>query len=195
MVRTEIATGLNVIVAIWVHRIPYAFAHVANHRLRPLFGCSAYKFRTKSSTGGYLGLGSHAARNRPNASARPVFPRAGRSHPLCGPPIPGSRWRNAEEDQEVCGTEKCLCSSCPRPPSASTSIRFGPHETADGVSLIPVPIIIQSVQLFPSHDRCSSALSSPLRKRSSRSGPHEDTATSEWSPPPKSRGLCHVEPS
>ena len=42
-----------------------------------------------------LSLGSHAARNRPNASAGPVFPRTGRSHPLCGPPIPGS-----SEDQE-----------------------------------------------------------------------------------------------
>ena len=66
------------------------FAHVATYALRPLFGCSAFKFRTKTSSGGYLELGSHAARNRPNASAGPVFPRAGRSHPLCGPPIPGS---------------------------------------------------------------------------------------------------------
>ena len=73
--------------------------------------------------------------------------------------------------------------------------QFGPQETADGVSLIPVPIITQPVQLFPSHDRCSSVLSSPLRKRSSRSGPHEDTATSEWSPPPKSTRLCQLEPS
>jgi hypothetical protein len=65
------------------------FTHVGTYALRPLFGCSAFKFRTKTSSGGYLELGSHAARNRPNASAGPVFPRTGRSHPLCGPPIPG----------------------------------------------------------------------------------------------------------
>jgi hypothetical protein len=74
-----------------------------NHGLRPLFGCSAFKFRTKSSTGGYLELGSHAARNRPNASAGPVFPRTGRSHPLCGPPIPGS-----SEDQNRSCSRKVL---------------------------------------------------------------------------------------
>jgi hypothetical protein len=72
-------------------------------------------------------------------------------------------------------------------PSASTSIRFRPHETADGVSVMPEPMVTQSVQFLPSHDRCSSALSSHLRKRSSRSGPQEDTAMSEWSPPPRSR--------
>jgi hypothetical protein len=44
----------------------------------------------KPHEAGTLNWGSHAARNRPNASAGPVFPRAGRSHPLCGPPIPGS---------------------------------------------------------------------------------------------------------
>jgi hypothetical protein len=56
-------------------------------------------------------------------------------------------------------------------PSASTSIRFRPHETADGVSVMLEPMVTQSVQFLPSHDRCSSTLSSPLRKRSSRSGP------------------------
>ena len=66
-----------------------------NHLQKPPFSCSAGKFRTKCSTGEYLELGSHAARNRPNASAGPVFPRTGRSHPLCGPPIPGS-----SEDQK-----------------------------------------------------------------------------------------------
>ena len=53
-----------------------------------------------------LSLGSHAARNRPNASAGPVFPRTGRSHPLCGPPIPGS-----SEDQESLITRSVCAAS------------------------------------------------------------------------------------
>ena len=73
----------------------------------------------------------------------------------------------------------------PSTPRASTSIRFRPHETADGVSLIPyrsspkrssssIPrSVLQCVVVSLAEEI------KPIR-------PHEDTATSEWSPPPKS---------
>src|SRR5438132_2869264 len=81
-----------------------------------------------------------------------------------------------------------LYQRCHRPlsvPRATTSIRLGPHETADGCEASTPPNDSQSCQAEPSNQRCQRAPSTPVMKMSRRFGPQEATVGAEVRIPPR----------